>query len=402
MLRCPLPSTADTSSAWARAARPRACWGWPGTPSNRPHPPVAPAPTSRSPARSSSTRRRRPQIERGLELLARSQYNDGSFPGGSVIDNRGGTGGTGGWSVGVTSIAGLAMMAGGHQPGRGKYGKNVAKAVEYVASMAGGPHARLPDDRREPDRWPPREPPAPEYSHGFGALFLAEVCGMLPATAKDAKVRGALEQAVEFTVKAQNREGGWRYEPLAQFADVSVTVGADDGAARGTQRRALRPQERDGQCRRLREGLPDARRRVQLLQGPGVRHSAFARSAASLVGLYSAGIYEGREVERGLRYLQQFTPGRQFSPREILAATLLVRAVLRRPGDVDRGRRLLDHLAPGDPRRTAHQGQGERRRLDRPVATARPTRPPWHSSFCNCPTTTCRSCRSRREPATAC
>ena len=49
----------------------------------------------------------------------------------------------------------------------------------------------------------------------------------------------------------------------------------------------------------------------------GQGYSAFARSAASLVGLYSAGIYEGKEVDRGLKYLQQFLPGRQFSLREI-------------------------------------------------------------------------------------
>jgi hypothetical protein len=51
----------------------------------------------------------------------------------------------------------------------------------------------------------------------------------------------------------------------------------------------------------------------------GQGFSAFARTAASIVGLYSAGLYEGKEVERGLKYLQQFTPGRQFGPREIPA-----------------------------------------------------------------------------------
>jgi hypothetical protein len=36
--------------------------------------------------------------------------------------------------------------------------------------------------------------------------------------------------------------------------------------------------------------------------------SAFPRSAAGIVALYSAGVYEGREVERGLAYLDQFLP----------------------------------------------------------------------------------------------
>jgi hypothetical protein len=45
--------------------------------------------------------------------------------------------------------------------------------------------------------------------------------------------------------------------------------------------------------------------------------SAFARSAAAIVGLYSAGVYTGREIERGLRYVMQYLPVRQFAPREI-------------------------------------------------------------------------------------
>ena len=36
--------------------------------------------------------------------------------------------------------------------------------------------------------------------------------------------------------------------------------------------------------------------------------SAFPRSAAGIVALYSAGIYEGEEISRGLDYLQQFVP----------------------------------------------------------------------------------------------
>src|SRR5262245_25413597 len=67
-------------------------------------------------------------IDRGLEFLVRSQHGDGSF-------SERLTGAT----VGITSLAGLALMAAGNQPGRGKYGRQVAKTVEYVSSMANGP-----------------------------------------------------------------------------------------------------------------------------------------------------------------------------------------------------------------------------------------------------------------------
>jgi hypothetical protein len=39
---------------------------------------------------------------------------------------------------------------------------------------------------------------------------------------------------------------------------------------------------------------------------------AFARTAAGVVALYSAGVYQGPEIERGLRYLMQFKPNQAF------------------------------------------------------------------------------------------
>ena len=243
-------------------------------------------------------------IERGLDFLVRNQLNDGSF------SER-----LGGATVGITSLCGLALMSAGHQPGRAKHGKSVARAVDYVAEKANGPmngFLTTPDSQTVGRL---SSQPSPMYSHGFGTLFLSEVCGMLPAAVRDTTVRAALEQAVAFTVAAQNQEGGWRYEPRAQFADVSVTV---------AQMMALRAARNAGLF--VRKSVMDAGanyvKACQLPDGgfsywKGQGYSAFARTAASIVGLYSAGIYEGREVERGLKYLQQFTPGRQFGPREI-------------------------------------------------------------------------------------
>ncbi|VTT98507.1 Prenyltransferase-like protein OS=uncultured bacterium PE=4 SV=1: Prenyltrans_1 [Gemmataceae bacterium] len=243
-------------------------------------------------------------IERGLGFLARNQLTDGSFGEPTL--------GTG---VGIASLAALALMAGGNQPGRGRFGKNVARAVEYVAGMAGGPNPGFLTAPASQAAHRLNSNPAPMYSHGFGTLFLSEVCGMVPAAARDAKLRGALEQAVAFTVFAQNTLGGWRYEPQVQYADVSVTT---------AQMMALRAAKNAGVF--VRKSVIDGGaayiKGCQLADGgfsywKGQGFSAFARTAASIVGLYSAGIYEGREVERGLKYLQQFTPGRQFSPREI-------------------------------------------------------------------------------------
>jgi len=284
--------------------------GWTGH-AQQPDAPASSAPPARSKSGAEFINQEtQAQIDRGLELLARSQLNDGSFPSGH--DRSGG----GGSSVGVTALSGLALMAGGHQPGRGKYGRYVAKAVDYVASMAGGPAPGFLTTPESQSTGRLASQPSPIYSHGFGTLFLSEVCGMVPAANRDAKIRGALEQAVAFTLAAQNREGGWRYEPVPQYADVSVTV---------AQMMALRAARNAGLLVR-KNVMDNAAAYVKACQMPdggftyfkGQGFSAFPRTAAAIVGLYSAGVYEGKFIERGLRYLQQYMPGRQFSPREIL------------------------------------------------------------------------------------
>jgi hypothetical protein len=247
-------------------------------------------------------------IREGLDYLARCQLPDGSF----FQDREQRSGGASG---GITSLTSLALMAAGNQPNRGKFGNHISRAVDYVVSLGNGPNRGFLTTRESQNVGNLATQPNAIYSHGFGTLFLSEVCGMLPATSSDNVVRAALEQAVAFTVSAQNNEGGWRYEPRAQFADVSVTV---------AQMMALRAAKHAGVM--VRKSVIDAGAKYikscQLSDGgfsywKGQGYSAFARSAACIVGLYSAGTYEGKEIEKGLKYLQQFTPGRQFSPRDI-------------------------------------------------------------------------------------
>ena len=238
-------------------------------------------------------------IDRGLGALSRLQI-DGAF-----TDRNSGA------SVGITALAALALMAGGHQPGRGRYGLNVSRAVDYVVGTASGPaQGFLAGDSG--GRFPGQHS---WYGHGFGCLFLAEVCGMLPDPAKQRKVRSVLEQAAAYSVKSQNRDGGWRYEANPQLADVSVTV---------AHMMALRAAKNAGVV--VRKNVID--KGVEYIRGchmpdggysymNGGGPSAFARSAAAVVGMYSAGIYEGVEITRGLRYLQSFMPGRQYSNHQI-------------------------------------------------------------------------------------
>ena len=231
-------------------------------------------------------------IDRGLEYLSAHQGSDGGF-----------TDKSGGANVAVTALTGLALLAGGHLPGRGKYGQAVARAADYLLGKGGS--GTKPGYLQNTDAFLAH---GAMYQHGFGSLFLAEMHGTFPDPDKGAKVRDMLEKAIALIVKAQNREGGWRYEPQPTDSDVSVTV---------AQLMALRAAKNAGifvdkgvvdKCVEYIRGckLPDGGFMYQ--KGKPASQSAFPRSAAAVVGLYSAGIYEGEIIEKGLRYLMRYLP----------------------------------------------------------------------------------------------
>src|SRR3989304_4543153 len=60
-------------------------------------------------------------IEQALRWLAEQQHDDGSFGNGPARGN-----------VAVCGLAGMAFMSGGSTPGRGAYGKNVDKCIDFL------------------------------------------------------------------------------------------------------------------------------------------------------------------------------------------------------------------------------------------------------------------------------
>ncbi len=145
-------------------------------------------------------------IDAGLASLERAQHADGSFGTGQQVGN-----------VAITSICGLAFMAGGHQPGRGRYGRVVTRALEYVLSQ---------EDRSTPGFLtnPRASFHGPMYGHGFATLFLAEAHGMVNQPVLRRQLRQTLDRAVKLIEHTQNSEGGWRYRPMRADADISVTI----------------------------------------------------------------------------------------------------------------------------------------------------------------------------------
>ena len=148
-------------------------------------------------------------VERGLAWLAERQESNGCWiadVGFKLNEGYSVTGPKKG-HLGVTALAGMAFLAGGHLPGRGRYGAVVEKALDYVLSCVSEDGYIFANGSRM-------------YDHAFATLFLAEICGM---THRE-DVQRSLQKAVDFIVRSQNKEGGWRYEPYARESDMSIVV----------------------------------------------------------------------------------------------------------------------------------------------------------------------------------
>jgi hypothetical protein len=231
------------------------------------------------------TREGQRAIDRGLEFLARQQHEDGSFGSSGYSHN-----------VAVCGLAGMAFMASGSTPDRGPYGKEVSRCLEFVLQNAqDSGFIDVPGSALH----------GPMYGHGFATLFLAESYGM----SERADLRQKLSKAVDLIVNTQNSEGGWRYQPQRNDADISVTI-CQIMALRAARNAGLHvPRETiDRTIAYVKKSQNADGGFMYMLSQPGV--SAFPRSAAGLVALYSAGIYEGAEIERGLAYLMESIPSR--------------------------------------------------------------------------------------------
>jgi hypothetical protein len=230
-------------------------------------------------------------VDRGPAYLASTVNEDGSFGSGPMSRN-----------VGVVALAGMSFLAGGNVPGRGRFGVACSEALRYILSQSrdNGYIVDVPSTTH-----------GPMYGHGFSTLFLAEVYGMT----QDSEVRDKLAKAVELIVESQNDEGGWRYNPRPEDADISVTI-CQIMALRAARNAGIHvPIETVEKC-------VDYVKRCQNVDG-GFSYtaqdgpSAFPRSAAGVVALYSAGVYEGDEVRKGLSYLKQYQPTAGARPDEM-------------------------------------------------------------------------------------
>jgi len=241
-------------------------------------------------------------VERGLAWLASRQNPNGSWTnrvGYKLYEDYYGEDNE---SVDVTALACMALVSGGNVPGRGKYGRTVALGVQWLLSKV-----------RDEDGYITHAG-SRMYSHAFATLFLAEIYGMT----RQPEIKTKLKRAVDLIVNSQNREGGWRYQPIPVDADLSVTVSTLQAlrAARNvgiavpmeTIRRATNFVQR---CANSRRGFS-----YQNVNEYGMNDTrvSYALTACGVVSMFSAGQYDSVEVRAGLRmlpiYRSSVIPGR--------------------------------------------------------------------------------------------
>jgi hypothetical protein len=257
-----------------------------------------PDPKDAHPSRDMITPETQQAIDRGLAYLAKSQQADGGWGDRALYQG----------NLAIASLAGLAFLAGGHHPGRGPYGKTVTRAIQFV----------LAHEQNQPPGFlynPIGSTHGPMYSHGFATMFLAEAHGTVTDRDLRRRLRDTLGRAVQVILNSQNHEGGWRYQPVRHQADLSVTI-CQIMALRSARNAGVEvPKSVADECIKYVKACQTVDGGFRYFRSGGT--PAFARSAAGVVALYSAGVYEGREIESGLRYLKQYIPtGRGLSRRD--------------------------------------------------------------------------------------
>ena len=222
-------------------------------------------------------------IEAGMEFLANSQSPDGSWR-----NTRDGST----YPVTMTSLAGMAMLAGGNTTSRGPYANNVKKAVRYILAQS-NPNTGIIAAGTENGRT--------MYPHGFAMLFLASAYGMESNEAVRDRMKSVIEKGIKLIASAQSNLGGWYYTPNS----------GDEGSVTVTQLQALRAAHNAGFI--VPEDVIDkAIQYLEMCRTPdgGIRYSfnsgnstRLPISAAALPCMYSTGDYESEMAEACLEYV---------------------------------------------------------------------------------------------------
>jgi len=135
-------------------------------------------------------------LEKGIKWLAEHQGSQGNW------DSN---------DLGLVGMGTLAYLSAGHMPGRGKYGQQVERGIEYMLTKA-KPSGLLNVSDAQRDM----------YNHGLATFVLGQAHGMTG----DPRISPVLDRALRLIAQTQCEDGGWDYRAQRQNNghDLSLAV----------------------------------------------------------------------------------------------------------------------------------------------------------------------------------
>lgn len=247
------------------------------------------SPTADPERRSEITPESERALKLGLEWLHREQGAEGNW---------------GSNDLGLVGMGALAFMADGHSPGRGKYGRTLEKALDYMIKQ-----------QKPSGLFNMSHPQRDMYNHGLATFVMGQAHGMSP----DVRINSSLDRALKLITATQCQDGGWDYQARRQTNghDLSLAV---------MQAKALRsavdsglevpPEVIDLAIKSVREhycpknGRRDEPEAVQKEQpgqftyGKGGGGGSLAMAAAGVVCLQEFGQYDDWRIEKNLEFIE--------------------------------------------------------------------------------------------------
>ncbi|MHC4914681.1 MAG: prenyltransferase/squalene oxidase repeat-containing protein [Planctomycetota bacterium] len=257
-------------------------------------------------------------ITLACDALARLQQKDGSF-------GTAGRGYGGGHRAAMTGLAGLALLAAGHVPGRGKHAKVVERAARFLIKLQDREGCYADIGGRS------------MHGHGYALHFMAEAYGMTSDPELARKLRSSVQKGVRLTARCQSPEGGWIYQPVAQGHEGSITITQVQAIWAARQAGINVPQKTidKGIAYMKKSQQPDGGISYRL----GMGGSRPALSVAGVMVFCGYGMRESKEATKAINYMRKMMRGNVRSYRGLTSfdhyTTLYLGQGLYQAGDPD-------------------------------------------------------------------
>lgn len=246
----------------------------------------------RNPVVQKNLRLERGAILNGLQYLSSKQENSGA-----IGDH---------FPVAVTSLAGLAFLGAGSGYTRGPYAQEIQNCLRYVLASVHGSSGFISE----------KKPVSRMHGHGFALLFLTQVYGHLPEL-EQGNVAHVVRRGIRCVRLAQSSLGGWSYLPEDSATknddEASVTIGviqalrAADNVGFTVDKRIIGRAIR--YVKKSQTGDGSFRYSLNPARGANGGKTSFALTAAATSTLNAAGIYESKELLRGLDFMDRRLSG---------------------------------------------------------------------------------------------